>query len=101
MESSAQITLKYEGPDVDDGSMSISDFVPVVQGFASAYGKLANAKGIRSQHNLRVVGISKGSANILLKVWELLGENSGQFESIEVIGSSALSIVAIIRDLYI
>ncbi len=33
------ITLKYSGRDVEDGTMSIEDVVPALQGFSSAYGK--------------------------------------------------------------
>ena len=32
--------LRYKGPDVDDGSMSIEDIVPVLEGIASAYGRI-------------------------------------------------------------
>src|SRR5713101_1739972 len=54
--------LKYEGPEVDDGSMSIEDIVPVLQGFASAYGKIASEQGVGVQHRIRITGVERGSA---------------------------------------
>ena len=64
-----EIHLRYEGPDVDDGTMSIQDIVPVLQGFASAYGKIASSDDPSSTHRLRITGIRRGSADILLEVW--------------------------------
>jgi hypothetical protein len=90
------ITLRYEGPDVEGGSMSIEDIVPVLQGFASAYGKIAAEGGGGIQHRIRIVGVAPGSARILLEVWEALGKASGPLTSIGVIGGTATSIVGAI-----
>ena len=66
------IHLKYEGPDVDDGTMSIEDIAPVLQGFSSAYGKLAAATDPQAQHRIRITGVQKGSADIVLEAWRAL-----------------------------
>jgi len=62
------IQLKYTGRDVDDGSMSIEDMIPALQGFSSAYGKISNLDELQVKHKLRVVGVKKGSFDILLEV---------------------------------
>src|SRR5437016_3219423 len=88
-----QITLKYEGPDVDDGTMSLEDIVPVLQGFASAYGKVASKRGYAGQHRLRITNVRRGSADILLEVWETLGNISNQLTSIQILGTVAITVV--------
>lgn len=93
---SLQIVLKYEGPEVDDGSMSIQDIVPVLDGFASAYGKIASEYGAGSQHRLRITGVTKSSANILLEIWETLDKASGPLTSLQVIGGGAVAIIGAI-----
>jgi len=71
-----EIHLRYEGPDVDDGSMSIADIIPILQGFSSAYGKIANIEDPKSTHRIRITGVRPGSADIVLEVWKFLGENA-------------------------
>jgi len=68
MKESVPLEIKYAGPDVDDGSMSISDVVPALQGLASAYGKIAAEENLQVKHNIRVTGVRKGSFEILLEV---------------------------------
>jgi hypothetical protein len=90
------LILRYEGPDVDDGSMSIEDIVPVLQGFSSAYGKIAAEQGVGVQHRIRITGVTPGSANILLEVWDALGHAADQLTSIQILGGAAFSIVTTI-----
>src|SRR5687767_11136407 len=52
-----EIHLRYEGPDVNDGTMSVEDIVPVLQGFSSAYGKLASTADPQSTHRLRIAAV--------------------------------------------
>lgn len=68
MKETVPLEIKYTGPDVDDGSMSISDVVPALQGLASAYGKIAAEENLQVKHNIRVTGVRKGSFEILLEV---------------------------------
>ncbi len=97
MKEILQITIKYTGKDVDDGTMSIEDFVPVLQGFASAYGKVVSVKGLTSEHKLRIIGVEKGSLDIVLEVWEWIGENAPQLQTIStLVGSGAIGVVSII-----
>ena len=68
MRDNVSIKLKYTGSDVNDGTMSVEDMVPALQGFASAYGKIVNSDELQVRHKLRVVGVGKGSFHILLEV---------------------------------
>lgn len=85
-----EIHLKYEGPDVDDGKMSLQDVVPVLQGFSGAYAKLASTFVPNSTHNLRISTVRPGSADIVLEVWETIEENKANITS-AVSGIAAIS----------
>ena len=70
-----KISLKYEGPDVEDGTMSVEDIVPILQGFASAYGTVAKIHDPNSTHDLRIVDVRPGSADIVLDVLHFVDNN--------------------------
>ena len=70
-----EIHLRYEGPDVDDGTMSVQDIVPVLQGFAGAYGKLAAVDDPQTTHRIRITSVRQGSADIVFEAWRMLGEH--------------------------
>ncbi|MGB7217241.1 MAG: hypothetical protein WBD07_00395 [Vicinamibacterales bacterium] len=91
------IHLRYEGPEVDDGSMSLQDAVPVLQGFASAYGKLAALEDPTSTHRLRITGVRPGSVVFALDVWTVLDTNArliGAVGGIVGLTGTAIGIVA-------
>ena len=81
-----EIHLHYEGPDVDDGTMSIQDIVPILQGFASAYGKVATNHDPNSTHRLKIVSVRPGSADIVLHAWHVLGDNAASIAAVSVLG---------------
>ena len=93
-----EIHLVYHGPDVTDGSMSIEDIIPVLQGFSSAYGKLAASTDPETTHRIRITGVNRGSADITLEVWKaipgaLAGAVIGTFAKViieQIIGVIAL-----------
>jgi hypothetical protein len=60
-EDAIDLTLRYEGPDVDSGSMAIEDVVTALQGFGGAYSKLARAHCGFSR--LRAVGPGPATQN--------------------------------------
>ncbi|PJE73929.1 MAG: hypothetical protein COV01_03770 [Candidatus Taylorbacteria bacterium CG10_big_fil_rev_8_21_14_0_10_41_48] len=76
------IELNYEGRDVDNGSMSVEDMVPALQGFSSAYGKIAGLSDLEVRHSLRVTAVEKGSFHILLDVSTFIVQNKDQLEAI-------------------
>jgi len=97
MKEVLKVKLKYTGSDVDDGTMSIEDILPVLQGFAGAYGTVVNTKGLTSEHKLKIVGVEKGSFDILLEVWQWIGNNSAQLQTIStVVGGATFGIASII-----
>ena len=88
-----EIHLRYEGPDVDDGTMSLQDIVPVLQGFSSAYGKLAATDDPRSTHRLKIAAVRSGSADIVLEVWTVLGDNAAQIAAVSALAGGAFWII--------
>jgi hypothetical protein len=93
MRDHLRITLSYSGKDVDDGSMSLEDLVPVLQGFSSAYGKVSADSGILTQHRLRLVGLKHSSADLLLEVWKAVGDNSSELQAIGSLVQAAMAVV--------
>jgi len=90
------LVLKYSGPDVDDGSMSLEDIVPVLQGFSSAYGKIAAEQGAGLKHRIRITGVKQSSADILLEIWEAIGQAANPLTTIQIVGGAAISIIGTI-----
>jgi hypothetical protein len=64
-----QIVLKYAGNDVDDGTMPIQDVVSALQGFSSAYARIANRYDPKEQHQIRISAISRSSFALLILAW--------------------------------
>ncbi len=93
-----RITLKYDGPDVQDGSMSLDDVVPVLQGFSSAYGKIAAEKGFLGQHRLRLVGIQRSSADLLLEAWRVVSGNAEAMAALGSVTSAAAAVSLLILE---
>jgi hypothetical protein len=62
------LQLHYDGPDVEAGVIAVDFLVDALVGFSSAYAKLTREQ-LDTKHRIRVVGIEKGSTNILLDVW--------------------------------
>jgi hypothetical protein len=64
-----EITLKYDGKDVDDGTMPIDDVISALRGFSNAYGKLASLEDPEGQHQIRVSAINKSSFAVSIIAW--------------------------------
>ncbi len=73
-----EIELKYTGEDVEQGTMSIEDMVPALQGFSSAYGKIASEGDLSVTHSLRITGVGKGSFHILIGIATYVQNNPEQ-----------------------
>ena len=74
--------------------MSIQDVVPVLQGFASAYGKVATKYDPNSTHNLKISSVRPGSADIVLHAWQVLGDNIAPITALSVTVQFAYQIIA-------
>lgn len=70
-----EIEIEYAGKEVDDGTMSLEDIIPALQGLSSAYGKIAVLQNPEAHHSLRVTGVGKGTFHILVEAWNLAVEN--------------------------
>lgn len=91
-----EVSLKYKGPDVDDGTMLVEDIVPALQGFSSAYSKIVSYKQLPYQHRIRITALSKGSFDVALQVWETAVNNADQLQTIAVVTGGAVGIIKII-----
>ena len=76
MAENTSVQLLYSGTDVDDGTVPVDYMVDALVGFSSAYGKIARQRQSNDiAHRLRVVGLQKGSAKILVDVVEWVTKN--------------------------
>ena len=64
-----EITLKYDGVDVDDGTMPIDDVISALRGFSNAYGRVASTDDPNGQHQIRVSAINKSSFAVTIVAW--------------------------------
>jgi hypothetical protein len=55
------VTLNYNGTDVDGSTMPVDDVVAALQGFASAYSKLASGREPGLEHQIRVSAVDHSS----------------------------------------
>lgn len=70
-----EVHLRFEGPDVEDGTMSLEDIVPVLQGFANAFAELAKTDDPDSKHNVKIADVRQGSADVVLGVWTTVSDH--------------------------
>ena len=76
MAESTPVELEYEGTEVEDGTVPVNDMVDALVGFSSAYGKIARRQqSPDTGHRIRVIGLRKGSAKILVDVVEWTAKN--------------------------
>lgn len=71
-----EIHLKFEGPDVENGTMDLQDLIPALQGFYGAYSRLSGSKNQRVSYRIDFSDIRHGSADIVLALREWLIDSS-------------------------
>ena len=91
-----EISLKYDGPAVQSGAMAVEDIVPVLQGFAGAYNKVASVSHVSTQHKLRLTDIRQGSAHLVLDIWSTLADHPQTIQAALKVTAAAMSIVGTI-----
>jgi hypothetical protein len=64
------ITLRYIGRDVENGSIAVDDLLAALNGFSSAFYKLAERESLDYKQRIKVTGISKSSANVHLEIFQ-------------------------------
>jgi hypothetical protein len=94
MASETRITLRYNGPSVDDGTLPIDDVVSALQGFAGAYNKVSGLRWDGLEHQLRVSAIKTGSFEMVILVWLLLGQAPGPLQNLEIISDATRWVIA-------
>jgi hypothetical protein len=76
MPDNAQVELQYGGPEVEDGTMPVEDMVDALVGFSGAYDKIArHQQSPDTGHRIRVLGLRKGSAKIVVDIVEWVAKN--------------------------
>jgi hypothetical protein len=64
-----QIELVYDGPEVQDGTLAVEDMISALVGFGRAYAKVNELfSGPEEKHKLRVTGLERNSADIIISV---------------------------------
>jgi hypothetical protein len=91
-----RVSLRYRGPEVDDGEMDISDVVEALQGFSGAYGKIASKLMPEATHQLRVAAIQKSSFDVFLHAAIFLGQGGDAIQKIETVSNAAKAVFGII-----
>ena len=61
--------------------------------------RIAAYKNLEHQHKIRITGVEKGSFNLLLEVWKVVGENADQLQALGAVGGGASGIVVAILGL--
>lgn len=75
-DGTTSIELLYRGTEVDDGTMPVDDMVDALVGFSGAYAKIARSQfSPEYGHRIRVVGLQRGSAKIIVDVVEWVRQN--------------------------
>jgi len=70
-----KVTLEYSGPDVDNGTMLIEDFIDAVDGFSSLYKSIAHHYNTEYNFNIRIVGIESGSVDIGIEIIDFIADH--------------------------
>ncbi len=96
-DSSVRLSLKYTGSEVDGGSMPIGEVVSALQGFAGAYGKVANTVAPESLHELRVTAVKQGSFEVHMLGWLTSAHGITALHALEGVGSAASVVFRLIK----
>lgn len=96
-DSSVRLSLKYNGPAVDDGSMPLTEVVAALQGFSGAYGKVANSIAPESTHELRVTAVRQSSFEIHILAWLASSQAITALHDLERIGSAAGVVFGVVK----
>lgn len=82
------ITIHLDGSGVKDGSILIEDLVPALQGFSSAYGKIASNYSQDLNHKIRVESFKPGSFIVSLSTTILEHKDtlSATADAISIVG---------------
>ena len=86
---STHITLRYIGRDVESGSIAVDDLLATLNGFSSAFHKLAKRESLDYKPRIKVTGLSKSSANVHLEISQLAPSDPPMAKGIGCVASLA------------
>jgi hypothetical protein len=92
----ATVKLRYRGPDVDDGTMAVSDLTEALQGFSGACTKIGAFLNFPDVA-LRVTAPQRGSFELAV-IAATLAQHQAQLQSVEQVWNWAKRIFNIIKD---
>jgi hypothetical protein len=92
------IRIRYEGDDVNNGTMPVDEVITALQGFAGAYGKAANELMPSSVHELRVSAVNEGSFEVAILAWIGASQFKETLEALNNAADGAKYIFGIVRD---
>jgi hypothetical protein len=76
MADSIKVELVYRGTDVEDGTVPVNDMVDALVGFSGAFDKIARRQELpETAHRIRVVGLERGSAKIIIEALDWVAKN--------------------------
>jgi hypothetical protein len=89
MPDAVRVELLYRGIAVDDGTMPVEDLIDALAGFSEAFGKIARYYDLpATERQIRVVGLEKGSAKILVEVVDWVVKNPAASTALVGVGSA-------------
>lgn len=89
MQEPIRISLRYDGPDVISGEMNIDEVISALQGFSSAYAKVASEVAPNGYQELKVTAIQPGSFDILIVAAVYIMQTGDALEHIETVVNAA------------
>jgi len=78
-----EITLKYDGRGVDDGSMPVEDVISALRGLSGAYSKIAAVFDPNARHEIRVSAVNRSSFLVGFLAWAKA--NAGALKTLDAV----------------
>ena len=97
---SIDVVIKYEGIEVEDGTISLIELVPALQGFAGAYSEIVKYYNLPGKHEVRVKAIQKGGFELILKALSDIDPEILKFLGFEVSVPLSFKIIGLIGKLF-
>ncbi len=92
--NSVEFDLVYEGPDVDDGSISTRDLINALTGTHDAFARIASEYDGQPSYSLRVADIQAGSVDIVFRAVAFAKADPGAATAIAVGTSAVVQVVS-------
>ena len=96
MATPLRVSLIYNGPEVDDGTMPIDEVIDALQGFAGAYGKATNLISPESSYQLRISAVKSGSLDLSILASVMLGQYADHIRTLDLATQAAKRIFDIL-----